>query len=424
MNQNKPAIIIHQRMRKTINVLAMLFAFFSMAGCSEREPEVVPEAFLSADRLIFDQAASEKPVTVTLVGELAVSSVESSAEDWCTAEMSADAIVVKVTANDTEEYRSADVVVKFDSEVVLPMTIKVAQESGEVPYLKTTASESFEFGCRGGEYKFSVSSSAEWKAELVDCSWATLSSDASYVTIKAPENEGNEVLSGKVKVTSGEISLEYAFSQATLASDKYLALLGEYDIYAEKWYEVTKYNSYSHKGLCGALGKSGTLRELCTSPASSLFTTTATLTEDKYGVSYYLEGCFLQGQKMPVNLNKETGKLEIPTLWNTGTALIYYNRYSPPEDMSCFLVTYTINSSDVSMKYNQYSAGVITASVSEDCNTITIDTSKEQKDGEVEGSGLTLVYMNMGLSSPVLTPFEKIYMPYGNAIELRRKTDE
>lgn len=411
-------------MRKTINVLTMLFAIFSMAGCSESEPEVVPQAFLSADRLIFDQTASEKPVTVTLVGELAVSSVESSAEDWCTAGISADAIVVKVSANDTEASRSADVVVKFDSEVVLPMTIKVAQESGEVPYLKTTASESFEFGCRGGEYKFSVSSSAEWKAELVDCGWATLSTDASSVTIEAPANDGNEVLSGKVKVTSGETSLEYAFTQATLASDKYLALLGEYDIYAEKWYEVTKYNSYSHKGLCGALGKSGTLRELCTSPASSLFTTTATLTEDKYGVSYYLEGCFLQGQKMPVNLNKETGKLEIPTLWNTGTALIYYNRYSPPEDMSCFLVTYTINSSDVSMKYNQYSAGVITASVSEDCNTITIDTSKEQKDGEVEGSGLTLVYMNMGLSSPVLTPFEKIYMPYGNAIELRRKTDE
>lgn len=402
----------------------MLFAFFLMAGCSESEPKVVPQAFMSADRLIFDQTASEKPVTMTLVGELAVSSVESSAEDWCTAEMSADAIVVKVTANDTEEYRSADVVVKFDSEAVLPMTIKVAQESGEVPYLKTTASESFEFGCRGGEYKFSVSSSAEWKAELVDCSWATISSDASSVTIEAPENNGNEVLSGKVKVTSGEISLEYAFSQATLASDKYLALLGEYDIYAEKWYQVTRYNTYSHKGLCGALGKSGTLRELCTSPASSLFTTTATLTEDKYGVSYYLEGCFLQGQKMPVNLNKETGKLEIPTLWNTGTALIYYSSYSPPEDMSCFLVTYTINSSDVSMKYNQYSAGVIKASVSEDCNTITIDTSTESKDGEVEGSGLTLVYMNMALSSPVLTPFEKIYMPYGNAVELRRKTDE
>lgn len=408
-------------MRKTINVLAMLFAFFSMAGCSESEPEVVPEAFLSADRLIFDQAASEKPVTVTLVGELAVSSVESSAEDWCTAEMSADAIVVKVTANDTEEYRSADVVVKFDSEVVLPMTIKVAQESGEVPYLKTTASESFEFGCRGGEYKFSVSSSAEWKAELVDCSWATLSSDASSVTIKALENKGNEVLSGKVKVTSGETSLEYAFTQATVASDKYLALLGEYDIYAEKWYQVTRYAS--NKGWCSALGKGGTLRELCTSPASSLFTTTATLTEDKYGVSYYLEGCFLQGQKLPIVLNKKTGGLEIPALWNTGTALIYYNKYSPPEDMSCFLVDYTI-SSDNSMKYNQYAAGVITASVSEDCNTITIDTSKEQKDGEVEGSGLTLVYMNMGLSSPVLTPFEGIYMPYGNTVELRRKTDE
>ena len=411
-------------MRKTINVLAMLFAFCLMAGCSESEPEVVPQAFMSADRLIFDQTASEKPVTVTIVGELAVSSVESSAEDWCTAEMSADAIVVKVTANDTEEYRSADVVVKFDSDVVLPMTIKVAQESGEVPYLKTTASESFEFGCRGGEYKFSVSSSAEWKAELVDCSWATISSDASSVTIEAPENNGNEVLSGKVKVTSGGISLEYAFSQATLASDKYLALLGEYDIYAEKWYQVTRYNTYSHKGLCGALGKSGTLRELCTSPVSSLFTTTATLTEDKYGVSYYLEGCFLQGQKIPVNLNKETGKLEIPTLWNTGTALIYYSSYSPAEDMSCFLVSYTINSSDVSMKYNQYSAGVLKASVSEDCNTITIDTSTEPKEGEVEGSGLTLVYMNMALSSPVLTPFEKIYMPYGNTVELRRKTDE
>lgn len=408
-------------MRKTINVLTMLFAIFSMAGCSESEPEVVPQAFLSADRLIFDQTASEKPVTVTLVGELTVSSVESSAEDWCTAGISADAIVVKVSANDTEASRSADVVVKFDSEVVLPMTIKVAQESGEVPYLKTTASESFEFGCRGGEYKFSVSSSAEWKAELVDCGWATLSTDASSVTIEAPANDGNEVLSGKVKVTSGETSLEYAFTQATLASDKYLALLGEYDIYAEKWYQVTRYAS--NKGWCSALGKGGTLRELCTSPASSLFTTTATLTEDKYGVSYYLEGCFLQGQKLPIVLNKKTGGLEIPALWNTGTALIYYNKYSPPEDMSCFLVDYTI-SSDNSMKYNQYAAGVIKASVSEDCNTITIDTSKGQKDGEVEGSGLTLVYMNMGLSSPVLTPFEGIYMPYGNTVELRRKTDE
>ncbi len=327
-------------MRKTINVLTMLFAIFSMAGCSESEPEVVPQAFLSADRLIFDHTASEKPVTVTLVGELAVSSVESSAEDWCTAGISADAIVVKVSANDTEASRSADVVVKFDSEVVLPMTIKVAQESGEVPYLKTTASESFEFGCRGGEYKFSVSSSAEWKAELVDCGWATLSTDASSVTIEAPANDGNEMLSGKVKVSSGETSLEYAFTQATLASDKYLALLGEYDIYAEKWYQVTRYAS--NKGWCSALGKGGTLRELCTSPASSLFTTTATLTEDKYGVSYYLEGCFLQGQKLPIVLNKKTGGLEIPALWNTGTALIYYNKYSPPEDMSCFLVDYTI----------------------------------------------------------------------------------
>ena len=411
-------------MRKTINVLAMLLAFFLVAGCSESEPEVVPQAFMSADRLIFDQTASEKPVAVTLVGELAVSSVESSAENWCVAELSADEIVVKVTANDTEEYRSADVVVKFYSEVVLPMIIKVVQESGDVPYLKTTAPGSFEFGCRGGEYKFSVSSSAEWKAELVDCTWATLSSDASSVTIEAPANEGNEVLSGKVKISSGDNSLEYAFTQATLASDKYLALLGEYDIYAEKWYEVTKYNSYSQKGLCGALGKSGTLRELCTSPASALFTTTATLTEDKYGVSYYLEGCFLQGQKMPVNLNKETGELEIPSLWNTGTALIYYNYYSPPEDMPCFLVKYTINSSDVSMKYTQYDAGVIKASVSDDCNTITLDTSTEQKDGVVEGSGLTLVYMNMGLTSPVLTPFEKLVMPYGNSIELRRKKDE
>lgn len=326
-------------MRKTINVLTMLFAIFSMAGCSESEPEVVPQAFLSADRLIFDQTASEKPVTVTLVGELAVSSVESSAEDWCTAGISADAIVVKVSANVTEASRSADVVVKFDSEVVLPMTIKVAQESGEVPYLKTTASESFEFGCRGGEYKFSVSSSAEWKAELVDCGWATLSTDASSVTIEAPANDENEVLSGKVKVTSGGTSLEYAFTQATLASDKYLALLGEYDIYAEKWYQVTRYAS--SKGWCSALGKGGTLRELCTSPSSSLFTTTATLTEDKYGVSYYLEGCFLQGQKLPIVLNKKTGGLEIPALWNTGTALIYYNKYSPPEDMSCFLVDYT-----------------------------------------------------------------------------------
>ncbi len=413
-------------MRKTINVLAMLLTtFYVVVGCSESEPEVAPEALLSTDRLIFSQPESQKTVTVSFVGDgLAVSSVESSAS-WCTAELAADEIVIKVDANETEEMRASVVTVSFNSEELLDKTIDVVQESGSVPYLKTTALSEFQFGCRGGEYKFSVMSSSEWKAELVDCSWASLTTDASSVTITAPENVDDKSLSGKVKITAGKSVLEYSFTQATKASDKYLSLLGDYDIYCDKWYMVTSYSSYSRKGYCGALGASGTLKELCTTPGNALFTTQAKLTEDKYGVSYYLEDCFVKGQKIPVNYNKETGNLEIPTLWNTGTILVLYNSYSPAEAMPCFIVRYTINESDLSMKYSSYSAETLVATVSDDRQVITLDTSKEKTEdsGEVSGSGITLVYMDMSLSSPVLTPMLKMYMPYGDAVELRKVTE-
>ena len=412
-------------MRKTINVLAMLLALFPVvAGCSESEPEVAPEALLSAEKLIFSQPASQQTVKVSYVGDgLAMSSAVSSAP-WCSADASADAIIISVDANETEEMRSAVVSISFNSEEVPDKTIEVMQESGSASYLKTTAVPEFEFGCRGGEYKFSVMSSAEWKAELVDCSWAEISSDASSVTITAPENGTDNVLEGKVRVSAGHETVEYAFTQATVASDKYLSLLGDYDIYCDKWYTVTSYNTYSRKGYCGALGASGTLNELCTEPASALFLTRARLTEDKYGISYYLEDCFLKGQKIPVNYNKETGKLELQTLWNTGTVPVRYGSYA--EDMPCFIVRYTLNASDVSMTYSSYNAETLVASVSEDGNTITLDTSMGQAEdsGEVSGSGITLVYMDMSLSSPVLTPFLKIYMPYGDSVELRKITAE
>lgn len=400
----------------------MLLAVFQAVGCKESEPEVAPEALLSADKLVFAQSASQKSVTVTFVGEgFSVSSAESSAQ-WCSAEVKTDAIVVDVDENGTEELRTAVITVAFSSEELPAQSITVMQESGSVPYLKTTASETFEFGSRGGTYKFSVSASREWKAELVDCSWAGLSYDASSVTVTAPANEGNAVLSGKVRVSSGDQSVEYPFTQETAASDKYLSLLGEYDVYSDKWYTVTQYNSYSRKGMCGALGASGTLTELWTSPTSNMYSTRAKITEDKYGVSYYIEDLFIKGQKLPVVVNRETGKLEIPTLWNTGTVLIYYSSYSPAENMPAFFVRYTINESDISMKYSSYDAETMTATVSEDGRTITLDTAQTHEEGAgiADGSGVTLVYMNMGLTSPVLTPFEKIYMPYGNTMELRR----
>ena len=125
-----------------------------------------------------------------------------------------------------------------------------------------------------------------------------------------------------------------------------------------------------------------------------------------------------------MNYNKETGKLELQTLWNTGTVPVRYGSYA--EDMPCFIVRYTLNASDVSMTYSSYNAETLVASVSEDGNTITLDTSMGQAEdsGEVSGSGITLVYMDMSLSSPVLTPFLKIYMPYGDSVELRKITAE
>lgn len=416
-------------MKRTIGLTALFLGILSLTGCGKEEPVTeVPEATLSATSLVFDRAESQKTVYVKLQGDgLAVSSVQSS-DVWCVAEYDGDgAIVVSVSENETESVRRAVVTVTFSDPVVAEKTITVAQESGTAKVLKTTAADGYVFDCRGGEYKFSVEATDGWTAELVDCDWASIVYDASTVTVTAPANEGDAALSGKVKVTSGDASLEYSFTQETVADNKYLRLLGKYDIYAETWYYVSYISSSTMQGTCYSVGKSGTLREvLPEKPESSLYTSEVELVEDKYGISYKLKNFLVEGQDVPVNFNAKTGSLEIPTLWNVGQVLIYYSSQSPAEYMPCFFVGYRVDGSNLRI------AGSTTASlpcgVSEDGNVISISTdplSPETAEGEtpiVYGIGLS--YMHMGMSSPALTPFKGMYMPYGSTIELRKVAED
>ncbi len=416
-------------MKRTIGLTALFLGILSVIGCGKEEPVTeVPEATLSATSLVFDRAESQKTVYVKLQGDgLAVASVRSS-ENWCGAEYDSDgAIVVSVTENETESVRRAVVTVAFSDAAVAEKTISVAQESGSAKVLETTAVAGYVFDCRGGEYKFSVEASDGWTAELVDCDWASIAYDAFTVTITAPANEGDAALTGKVKVTSGDSSLEYSFTQETVADNKYLNLLGKYDIYAETWYYVSYISSSTMQGTCYSVGKSGTLREvLPENPESALYTSEVELAEDKYGISYKLKNFLVEGQDVPVNFNAETGSLEIPTLWNVGQVLMRYSTKDPAEYMPCFFVGYRVDGSNLRLVSSTTAS--LPCGVSEDGSTISISTaplSPETTEGEAPiVYGICLSYMHMGLSSPALTPFKGMYMPYGSTIELRKVTGD
>lgn len=412
-------------MKRTIGLTALFLGILSVVGCGKEEPvTVVPEATLSAESLVFDRAASQKTVYVKLQGDgLAVASVQSSAADWCGVEYDGgEAIVVSVSENETESVRRAVVTVAFSDDAVADKTVSVAQESGSAKILTTTATDGFVFDCRGGDYKFTVEATDGWTAELVDCDWATVAYDASTVTVTAPANGGDAALTGKVKVISGEISVEYSFTQETVADNKYLSLLGKYDIYSETWYYVSRVNSNTFQGTCSAAGKSGTLREVM--PAQqSLFTLETELVEDKYGISYILKDFLVKGQDVPVNYDKKTGTLEIPALWNVGEVLVSYSTQSPAEKMPCFFNGYTVNGSNVSLIGDK--TAVLPCTVSADGNTIAVSTAPlcpEVKEGEeAVKAGICLSYIHFGdLYEPVFAPIVGLYMPFGDTIEFRR----
>ena len=409
-------------MKKAIGLTALILGVLSVSGCGKEEPvKVVPEATLSVESLVFDQSSSQKTVYVKLQGDgLAISAVESSAA-WCSAEIAGESVLVSVAENGTEEIRSAVVTLSFSDETVADKTVKVAQESGLAKVLKTTAVDGYVFDCRGGEYKFTVEATDGWSASLVDCGWTEISTDGNIVTVKAGANEGDSVLEGKVKVTSGEASLEYSFSQETVADNKYLALLGEYDIYAEKWYNVTLVRNTL--GYVYSKSYSGTLADLNDSKLdyyATTFSRTATLVENRYGESYYLNDFLLYGMNLPVNFDKETGNLSFPSMWNIG-----FVQQADKDYAAVFMVGYWIDGT--SIRFDRYNPYVFPGAVSEDKNTITITTGLNTDLGEsttlVPGSGICLVYMDMSLQSPALTPFKYMCLPYGDNVQLRRKID-
>lgn len=399
----------------------MFLGALSVIGCTKETP-VAKEATLSSESLVFDCTASNKSVSVTFsVDGLSVSSA-AAGDTWCTAEVVDNTISVAVEENNTAETRRTIVTVSFNDSVLSEKTVEVAQEAGTAKSLTTTAVENYKYNCRGGEYSFTVKSSDEWTAELVDCDWAVLTSSKTVgtVTVTASANDGDAERTGKVKVSDGTTSLQYSFSQECEAQDEYLSLLGEYDIYASKWYSIT--SVYSARGYCTSLAYDGTLRNLQNTSFANYegtpFTRTATLVEDKYGKSYLLNDFLIKGVSVPVNYDAATGSVTIPAMWNCGFIYDSTNKVTSP----CFLVGYWVQSNYI--YFNRNSSGLFKCEVSEDKNTITIttglNTEVDETSGIQPGSGLTMVYMDMSLGSPALTPFKYSCLPFGDNVQLKR----
>ena len=121
--------------------------------------------------------------------------------------------------------------------------------------------------------------------------------------MSAEPNLSENPLSAIVTVTSGtgehKDVVQCVIRQETRAENKYLRLLGQWEITASKWY-------YS---------PNGSLNSLDYSPAPKDYCLIFDLVEDKYNETFLMKNFLYPGTELQVRFDRETGGIIIPFGW-------------------------------------------------------------------------------------------------------------
>jgi len=272
-------------------------------GCQEDGTSVYTYVELSENSVVFDENGATKVIDISVYPEGTAWQVDADdQQEWFTFESMSDGVEVTALPNYSGESREGIINItspegKFDE-----LELKVVQEAGRELKFSTSLAD-YAFDSEGGRYTFTVMSNYSWKVTS-DASWLKVTADETgLVVLSAEPNLSENALSAIVTVTAGmgdhKDVVQCVVKQETRAENKYLRLLGQWEITASKWY-------YSPNGSLNSLDYNPSPKDYCL-----IFD----LVADKYNETFLMKNFLYPGTELQVRFDRETGGIVIPFGW-------------------------------------------------------------------------------------------------------------
>ncbi len=313
-----------------------------LVACDGPEPIVVRGVTLSEKSVAFDAQGGQKTVVVTPFPEEEKWQIGEGQSEWLAVIAVEDGVRLIASENTTALPRKAEFYIVSPQNHFEPHKVSVAQEAAPEVSYTTSAAESYSFDSEGGSFSFVVVTEAEWSIE-VDGEWLQVECDESLVTLSAEPHSGEERLGAQLtlKVGRGEQQQTQviAVEQQTRAENRYLNMLGKWEITAAKWF-------YS---------PNGSLNSLDYAPNQNDYYLIFDMVEGEYGKTLIMQNFLYPGTELEVRYDSQTGNIVIPFGW---TVLSY--------DVFLYITL-------VSDRQFSYAASEVVAEYSEADESLTLD---------------------------------------------------
>jgi len=290
-------------MKHVFYVMAVLL-FPMLHGCQQDDTSIYAYAELSENSAVFDADGATKVIDIKVYPEGTVWQVEADDQpDWFSFESVSGGVEITASPNFSGDSREGAIFITSPENVFEKREVKIVQEAGLESDFSTSLAE-YDFDSEGGEYTFTVRSNYSWNVTS-DASWLKVAVDdqTGLVVLSAAPNVSEKTLSAIVTVTAGTDDqrevVQCVVRQGVRADNKYLKLLGKWQITSSKWY-------YS---------PNGSLNSLTYSPAPDDYYLIFDLVEDRYNETYLMKDFLYPGTELQVRFDRETGGIVIPFGW-------------------------------------------------------------------------------------------------------------
>lgn len=291
-------------MRKLLAMLAL--PLLALSACSEETKEEIADVLIiSQDKVAFPKEGGVATISVACPSEWHSSASDQS---WIKTTDDEEKVTITVSANETGDSRKSSVTLESATE---KKEILISQSwSGAVLSLKINGPESIELDSEGDSFKFTVETNAAWKVES-SASWLTASMDGSLVSVTATANgEAHRDATVTVTATVGDKSesKEIKIAQISREENPYFQMLGNYGLYAERWYYGG--NAVNVPGI----------GSYCT------------IEQKEYGKSFTIKNLFVDGTEYEASYDKDSKKMVLTlgslcmtrTIETSGETYYYY----------------------------------------------------------------------------------------------------
>lgn len=268
-------------MRRLLLMLAI--PLLVITACSEvTKEEIADVLIISQDNVAFPMEGGTATISVASPSEWHSSVSDKS---WLSATDEEGMVVITASANASGSTRKAKVVLQS---ATTRTEIAVSQSwTGAVLSLTVNGPDNIELDSEGESFKFSVETEAQWSVSTSD-SWIEVETDGPIVSVTAAANKAQH-RNGTITVTatSGDDSKSKVIEVSQISHDEnpYFQMLGEFGLFAERWY---------YGG--NAIDVSG-------------IGTYCTIEQKEYGKSFIIKDLFVEGTEIEAAYDKETKKM-------------------------------------------------------------------------------------------------------------------